>query len=1124
MGTTITTLNSDSGIQHGYVLAIEGYEKLITDRNDTSAVVTAWSGTDWSTCISGLKADPEQESMIEPWSAKFHVPVRQFRIKAMAGDDTFGVAVFKEAAGNETTLEADLDANSTSMTVLDTSDFASSGTLYLGRETIAYTGKTATTFTGLTRGKYAPFAVSGGSNFGRDHSLPSSDFDTPYKPQVTDEPRQWVGRTVALYLHRIVGGVWDTVAQAECIFAGVITGIGDSGDFHTTLTCKLITQRLRECVLLRDQFRGRLLEGLTVLEDWTVKLRSYDAAGVIGTATLTFKDSPSGIYQAATGTYTADDMVSVISEFIADTTDAGDLDENWNIVINTDSSNSQEKRTFITHEGMTGTSTSFSSVFVNARIEILQLLGFSINSYDPDFNTGIGEIRQDDFGSSPTFEIVSDASPIKVWAFVNGYQTLTIGQTRGTWWNNRDWLPSSLKSKTQSGEDWGVLQIGDSLYLAKHDSDTSFSNITFNISENRNINLASENLPIIREGSGGGHIEVKQVAFIAGSLLDIVARIFASTGVSGYNESTYDDFPAQLGAAIPWDLLGTSFTQSLQNLAQSSNNDSINLLIHEPYQLEKLLGQELLLRGAWLLWKQGGLQFVQHPSPRAASVNHTLTENNKATVQGAQDAQRVEIQFTDRWIKNVLIFKYNRDMSGKYHDTITLKHHDSIQKYGQRVITIMAPNSFDDWYAIDSGGLDLFQHCFRVMAQWAYEVKIIERSVSPNFYYTIYPGDTCTVDDNYMRDPETGLRTVSGKPAVVLSASYDLAGGGSEREMYGKVKLAFSAIDRAGPYCPSATIDATTYSADTPTSGQSTITCDQHSYSESSEAVDASHFEAGDLVMVLERDNLSPTSWTGLVVISVSGDDVVLDQNLAGFDTSGTTKYVLTFEERTSDDDSYDSGQLSHVWLADDADRKIDDRRYPYRWADDFDNGSWTGANSTALPERVALTYEAAPVSTYAHYAAIRMANQLIDRKTNPMNTQLFATALSQSGDNWVLRCVHPIMVNPLDLGVETRKIYLSVCLKSSGGASVSARLTLTRNFVRLSSHTSIDWDSVAVIRSQASVSTTSTSYAWSGEGSGFDPVHLGPVGLMYLWVELKGNSAQTADLRGFSWRLGPLE
>jgi len=51
-----------------------------------------------------------------------------------------------------TTLDGALTDSATTITVASTTDFASSGTLFIGNEQITYTGTTSTTFTGATRG------------------------------------------------------------------------------------------------------------------------------------------------------------------------------------------------------------------------------------------------------------------------------------------------------------------------------------------------------------------------------------------------------------------------------------------------------------------------------------------------------------------------------------------------------------------------------------------------------------------------------------------------------------------------------------------------------------------------------------------------------------------------------------------------------------------------------------------------------------------------------------------------------------------------------------------------------------------------------------------------------------
>lgn len=59
-----------------------------------------------------------------------------------------------------TTLNGDHTASATTITVASTSGFASSGTFWLGAEAIAYSGTTATTFTGCTRGALGTLATA----------------------------------------------------------------------------------------------------------------------------------------------------------------------------------------------------------------------------------------------------------------------------------------------------------------------------------------------------------------------------------------------------------------------------------------------------------------------------------------------------------------------------------------------------------------------------------------------------------------------------------------------------------------------------------------------------------------------------------------------------------------------------------------------------------------------------------------------------------------------------------------------------------------------------------------------------------------------------------------------------
>ena len=78
-----------------------------------------------------------------------------------------------------TTLDADLTAIGTTATVVSTSDFPSTGTIGIEGEIMTYSGKTATTFTGLTRAQYGTTASrhDDGNNVGEVYISSWQDTD-----------------------------------------------------------------------------------------------------------------------------------------------------------------------------------------------------------------------------------------------------------------------------------------------------------------------------------------------------------------------------------------------------------------------------------------------------------------------------------------------------------------------------------------------------------------------------------------------------------------------------------------------------------------------------------------------------------------------------------------------------------------------------------------------------------------------------------------------------------------------------------------------------------------------------------------------------------------------------------
>jgi hypothetical protein len=111
-------------------------------------------------------------------------------------DDHFNALLATDLASmHSTRLTADMaysDSAGETIHVEDTTGFAAAGTIYVGLETVTYTGTTATTFTGCQR------AALG--SWGSRHKIvgaakPESDLN----PVVTDQPVDWTGRWLELY-------------------------------------------------------------------------------------------------------------------------------------------------------------------------------------------------------------------------------------------------------------------------------------------------------------------------------------------------------------------------------------------------------------------------------------------------------------------------------------------------------------------------------------------------------------------------------------------------------------------------------------------------------------------------------------------------------------------------------------------------------------------------------------------------------------------------------------------------------------------------------------------------------------------------------------------------------------
>lgn len=1139
MGTTLTAFKTDGETpRHCLVLVIGGYDKLITDLPDPSDLFTGgegWDGTPWSSAIGGLRVQGQITSTLKPWADKLDIGRLVFAIKN-EGEGTDDLEVFHAPRkGIETWLDSDLDANDTIVTVRDTGLYGATGTIYLDGERIDYAAKIATAFgTGgnpATRGMYQPFATHAGTayRYGRDHKRPTEGEDVEIPVSVTDEPRWWCGRHVALWVHRIHGGKIDTVAQAHLLWSGKLTNSPkDTSSGETAFTAEDSRAHIKDTTLHYDQFTGVVKEGvyLRAGDYFDAKASWFNAGGTIKTAwdsvtPLTATVGAAVETEIEAGWTTVEELISALNEWLRFEATAGHLPgDEWSVAIT--SSEGGARLRFLWQPS---TGYIWREFYIKAKRRIWRFLGFDGEVTDTYQWRYSGNTNGDP-------DLIGDEAPYRV------YQTwyeIDLDWSTGTWFNNREWLPEVIQNNFAMGSDnWGILDIGGSLVLVRYNTDTNFS---FAILMTDLMGNGNEDDPA-RLGAAvrydqEGEIVVKQVVLLCGSLFDVVMRILASTGATGYNHATYDVFPRHLGAAIPWALL-SEFATGLEHLAEATTEDTVMVVLEKPTKLEAKLMPELALRGnANIVMKNGLLRIATTQTPFTAIKDHDIVDADKGTPGDVLDPDRTPAEQTMDYSANVIKLLYNREMgegstalSTKYRSNVTLKAYNSINKVGPKPKTIKAPNSFAGLSATGDTIKGLIVDMVSwTLPNWSMPLLVLRRSIRPHLWLDVAPGDIVELDDAYCRDPDTGARGFTGKAAVIFAHSLPANLRGQ-----GLVTLVLPTRGSYAAYSPTAELDDTfgvdgEYQADTPVGGQSTLTCYAHEHSEAAEPADASWFNEKDVVDVIEVDppaHAAAQVWT-VNVESQAGNEIVIDSNLAGW--VGTKRYRVV----ASTYNVAEAAQQEDAFMADTDDLRVIDSRGPYHYGEyDQQDDSWTAPAATDLPARYAdeQAGDGVPLSTGDHRDLARFVNNFVSYKSTrhcPFvhgdGTNAYITAPRATTWRWMW--TKNYQIQPFR-GSASRKLKLALALLSDTGAEVQGRITVSLVPPVGSSGIDVEfvgaYQQLTFVTSQVVLSVLATQEVW--------PVAFPLWGWGYMSLELKatigGEAIPTCYGVWEDW-LGPL-
>lgn len=1095
MGTTLTALQAGS-TNYVYVVAIEGCKYLLTNAATTAAALTAWAReSDYTLCLGGLFVDIQHDQKINPWEP-FGSGGRCKLTVAQDASDTFGIYVHRKGGGSETVLTVELDNDDTVVEVKQTTLFDATGEIHIGTECIAYTGVTPAApgvggkFTGCTRGKYSPFgpegSLSDGTHFGNRHRVGLDAQSVKLQPVVSSIPRIWAGRRVGVWMHRVVDGVLDVIAEAQCVYAGRLVDVRDDpGGISTVIECEHVLDEIKEGTLGRDLWSCKAKAGI-YMEDWfSFQMRDDNSTNDdrIATTLHVVPGGASGAAQMNEGFYTHAELHAKLEAWWTAELAASRLWGTYAISIQDEADGPRTKIYATIPDGgspLPGFSHNFTFKMPSS---VAKFFGYSTTAA-PLVGPSLQQLYKSQPGDSEEY-YPGDLAPLRAVMFTNSYagppnlfalNMFDFSDEQGEFFDQADYWPGAAPASTVANRGWGIFLI-DGKFLAKgmlHPTLDRIGGVSpMFLGSTDDITGVSTT-----EYNGTDYIDVRQILILEAPLWKLLYLIFYSTGTHSFNNTDYDLLPAGCGLAIPADLLGLNFRSSVFSMPGVSN--STVMVFDKPTSLTEMLAGDLIMRRGFPYWKDGRVLFGSWRAPTTQNAVHTLSESNKAEPAGSggDDKHRSVTAQSTEWVRSVVKIEYNRDIKntesdGSYRDSITFEDSTAVDDAGGRakLFTIKARNTYGEYAAGGAGIQALASEFLAFLPMVSRPAWKIRRSIDCRYFEGLSVGDVVLYSDEFARDPITGTRGIQVRPAIVTMHKYSLGGAAQGSDdpdpMGGEVELFFTDTNPTlqSPYAPAADVDysATTGGFDAGYSvSEVKLRCFQHHYGQTVDSLlgwipivleddyDATHFVAGHKIKIIERDPIdltAPVIWQRTVA-SQTGSDIVLTAALSSPTWDPSRKYRVVF-------DDYDvavSAQRAWVFSASSIDGLIQDTAQPYLYGSGSPTSAYEANPAQSAAELVELvpdiiTLDGAGRDVGYERQIAKLADAIIDYKatSSPM---LFNQVLTNTTNvtGYQLVAATPLyMMWELLSGSVRREISVAPMFRSNDGRVVYLRLSLYR-------------------------------------------------------------------------------
>ena len=1141
MGTTLTALNTGYSAVT-FVAMIEGFPYVLTSGNP-DATFAAFDGSmvlglnDIDDAIGGLTVDwGGMSQMVDPWKPLGDAPTLRLvvapgRGSQLYGDvtDIVGETIHKRQGGHETLMAAgaSVDCNDLTLNGRHSSGFAASGVVYVGPEAMVYTSVTGGgAFTISTRGHHSPFQTATGARFARTHkaSDPTATTGDPVgvtiPPLISDEPRNWIGKWVGVWILRDSGGALDLPEEGHLAFAGVIASVGSDDAGRTVIELDHALTKMQDTVIHRDQFRAQLAEGvaLSVGQSFgctTATFFTTTTQGVADALTVV-SGTPASVNEIQAGRYTCQEIADAINAWLRSEKAAGNILLNCQYVAYfSDASGGIRARW--EYNISTADADLHEAVLTFPSVEVARFMGWS--------SASVGANGGDVAGT------VSEHAPLR-WQrefdLHNAVAAMLINP-RGTWIDQGATLPAALNPASAYD---GIIHVdGMGYLLAIYTSDTSMS-LAYAPGGYFESAVPQEQITVESDAT----LEVRQVLVIEGSFKQLLLWLLLSTGTAAFNSATYDTMAEPVSCGIPHSLFTSAFESDLDALENSDKTATI--ILNKPTRFGDLMHSDFALRWAALVWGAGRIQCKAWSTPLAGYATTTIGEASKAVPAGTRDKQRSSSIEDLSAIFNVVKFEYGADSGGELRDELTIVDLTSARDYGSRAITIAARNASQRGPSAESIG-ELIASFSGTMAMFSRPFFRIRRPMAVSHFEQLVPLTIVAYTDPHLRNPDTGLRGVTAWPAIVLGSSFDWGGvetgiDGQSRVVppSGEVTLMLRPRIVAGKYSPACRIDDTASSGGYSAGYNSAVPGFKvYTGTYSDGGTDSSYFAANDYIRIIEIDPSvagSPTTWTAQISGTPTSTEINLKAALAAPAWDAAKKYIIVPDTYSA----VKASQQDKTFQADDADGLIENARNPFGLSvlGSSQDPSFTLHAATTLPSRPS-TYaygDGKPLDVAYEFQTAELANNMVSYKTAPICPEVYTDTRAHSGTGTkLLTDVAIVGIGEGRLPAPlTRKYYVAPRMRSTDGNTATIRVSLCKLWPQGDS-----LEDAIIPEPYASVTFTTASTTFEiPTAQGIDIRHLnltpgGPFGgVGFLCVELVKGGSWNVEYEGLALsRLGPL-